>query len=133
MPHVQYYILPSEIWTPHYSRLSLSLSPSLPPSPSLPSSLPPSLPPLLSPSPQRDLGISSISTYFEDEDTDRVDAFEADLAEMKSRYYQEKLGFLRVDSGVLAEQTKCYVVGVQWVLSYYLSWSAFMELVRPDN
>ena len=76
---------------------------------------------------QRDLGIPSIKTYFEEEDDDRVDSFESDLAGMKSRYYHEKLGFLRIDDSVLAEQAKCYVVGVQWVLSYYYhgvpSWS----------
>ena len=45
----------------------------------------------------------------------------------QANYYQEKLGFVRVDEKVLAEQAKCYVVGIQWVLSYYYlgvpSWS----------
>lgn len=81
-----------------------------------------SLPPL-----QRDLGIPSLNDYFDREDADRIDSFEADLADMKSRYYQEKLGFQRISSSVLAEQAKCYVVGIQWVLSYYYhgvpSWS----------
>ena len=77
--------------------------------------------------PQHDLGISNIGDYFEREDDNRINTFESDLAEMKSRYYCEKLGFLRIDSSVLSEQAKCYVVGVQWVLSYYYhgvpSWS----------
>lgn len=41
--------------------------------------------------------------------------------ELKSRYYQEKLGFLAVDENVLAELAKCYVVGLQWILYYYYS------------
>ena len=58
---------------------------------------------------------------------EKLDSFEHDFWELKTRYYQEKMGFVRVDEEVLAEQTKCYVVGVQWVLHYYYtgvpSWS----------
>ena len=58
---------------------------------------------------------------------EKLDSFERDFWELKTRYYQEKLGFARVDEEVLAEQAKCYVVGIQWVLHYYYtgvpSWS----------
>ena len=77
--------------------------------------------------PQRDLGIHSLEDYFKEEDEQWVGTFERDLAETKSVYYQEKMGFARVDEDVLLNQARCYVVGVQWVLQYYYtgvpSWS----------
>ena len=76
---------------------------------------------------QRDLGIPSLEAYFEVEDQDRMDSFEEELMQMKVNYYKEKMGFTHVDDAVLAEQAKCFVVGVQWVLHYYYtgvpSWS----------
>ena len=76
---------------------------------------------------QRDLGIPSLEAYFEEEDQDRMDSFEEELMQMKVNYYKEKMGFTHVDDAVLAEQAKCFVVGVQWVLHYYYtgvpSWS----------
>ncbi len=47
----------------------------------------------------------------------------------------EKLGFAHVDESVLAEQAKCYAVGIQWVLYYYYSgvpswsWSVIVVVV----
>ena len=76
---------------------------------------------------QRDLGIQSLKAYFEDEDQDRVDSFEQELMQIKINYYKEKMGFTDVDDAVLAEQAKCFVVGIQWILHYYYtgvpSWS----------
>ena len=92
---------------------SFSLLPSL--SPSLPFSFPPSC---------SEISVSQCQYPMRKK---RITSFEADLAAMKSCYYREKLNFLHVDSSVLAELAKCYLVGVQWVLSYYYhgvpSWS----------
>ena len=70
---------------------------------------------------QRDLNIPDLESYFAKEDQDVATSFDSDFTQLKARYYQEKLGFTCVDEAVLAEQTKCYVVGVQWVLHYYYS------------
>ena len=76
---------------------------------------------------QRDLGIQSLESYFEAEDKDRVESFEKELLQLKERYYCEKFGFVRTDRSVLRELSRCYIVGVQWVLAYYFtgvpSWS----------
>jgi 5'-3' exoribonuclease 1 len=71
---------------------------------------------------QRDLGIKgSVKEYFKEEDKDRDTLLEADFSKFKAKYYQEKMGFTNVNRGVLEEQAKCYVVGIQWILHYYYS------------
>ena len=54
------------------------------------------------------------------------------LTPLQTKYYKEKMSFVHVDEGVLAEQAKCYVVGIQWVLYYYYtgvpSWSWYAQL-----
>ncbi|XP_065842209.1 5'-3' exoribonuclease 1-like isoform X2 [Oscarella lobularis] len=60
---------------------------------------------------------------------DRGGLFASEFAQRKKTYYREKLGFDDVDSGALKEQSKCYVVAIQWILHYYFngvpSWSWF--------
>ena len=57
----------------------------------------------------------------------RNDQFVTDVAAMKAIYYQEKFGIEKVTEQKLSELAKCYIVGLQWVLSYYYtgvpSWS----------
>lgn len=65
--------------------------------------------------------MSSMESYFEAEDRDRVECFEKELLQLKEHYYREKFGFLRIDHSILRELSRCYIVGVQWVLSYYFS------------
>ena len=59
--------------------------------------------------------------YFKEEDKDRDTLLEADFSKFKAKYYQEKMGFTNMNRGVLEEQAKCYVVGIQWILHYYYS------------
>lgn len=98
---------------------SFSLSSSL----FLPSSLLFSLFPLS----QRDLDIPDLESYFEDEDTNRMDQFEFDMSTHKGLYYRNKFQFTDVSEGPINELAKCYIVGIQWILSYYYtgvpSWS----------
>ena len=70
---------------------------------------------------QRDLGIKSVDDYFKKEDEDMETMLESDFSKFKAKYYQEKMGFSSVNKGVLEEQAKCYVVGIQWILNYYYS------------
>ena len=76
---------------------------------------------------QRDLNIPNMKSYFEDEDVDFKDNFEREMHEMKCKYYKDKFDLDVVNSNTVSEICKCYVVGVQWVLSYYYtgvpSWS----------
>ena len=74
---------------------------------------------------QRDLGISD--SYFEQEDADRVNNFEKDMYAQKSLYYKQKFDMEVVTQEKIHELAKCYIIGLQWVLSYYYtgvpSWS----------
>lgn len=64
-----------------------------------------------------------------EEFADRDELFHNDFLQHKKTYYQKKLGFHDIDSSVLKEQAKGYVVAVQWILGYYYhgvpSWSWF--------
>ena len=77
--------------------------------------------------PKRDLGISDLEAYFKEEDNDFNDQFEADLFDFKATYYREKFSLTEVSVKTIDSLVKSYVVGIQWVLSYYYtgvpSWS----------
>eukprot|EP00118_Oscarella_pearsei_P002981 m.12490 g.12490 ORF g.12490 m.12490 type:complete len:1544 (+) comp24099_c0_seq1:68-4699(+) len=61
--------------------------------------------------------------------TDRGKLFLTEFQQHKKEYYREKLGFDDIDSGAMREQSKTYVVAIQWILHYYFngvpSWSWF--------
>lgn len=76
---------------------------------------------------QRDLGISDVDAYFEQEDIDCVNQFEQELLAQKHLYYQQKFELQVLTPETIHELAKSYIVGIQWVLSYYYtgvpSWS----------
>uniref|UniRef100_A0A673G8C0 5'-3' exoribonuclease 1 n=1 Tax=Sinocyclocheilus rhinocerous TaxID=307959 RepID=A0A673G8C0_9TELE len=62
---------------------------------------------------------------FEDGEDD--DMFETEFRQYKRTYYMTKMGVEVVSDEFLANQAKCYVEGIQWILHYYYhgvqSWS----------
>lgn len=61
------------------------------------------------------------------EDEEEDDLFETEFSQYKRTYYMTKMGVDVVSDEFLANQARCYVDGVQWVLHYYYhgvqSWS----------
>ncbi|XP_053186193.1 5'-3' exoribonuclease 1 isoform X1 [Scomber japonicus] len=62
----------------------------------------------------------------EDEEEEE-DMFETEFRQYKRTYYMTKMGVDVVSDEFLAQQAKCYVEGIQWILHYYYhgvqSWS----------
>ncbi|XP_051556406.1 5'-3' exoribonuclease 1-like isoform X2 [Myxocyprinus asiaticus] len=62
-----------------------------------------------------------------DEDGEDDDMFETEFRQYKRTYYMTKMGVEVVSDEFLANQAKCYVEGIQWILHYYYhgvqSWS----------
>ncbi|XP_077080595.1 5'-3' exoribonuclease 1 isoform X2 [Siphateles boraxobius] len=62
-----------------------------------------------------------------EEDGDDDDMFETEFRQYKRTYYMTKMGVEVVSDEFLANQAKCYVEGIQWILHYYYhgvqSWS----------
>ncbi|XP_034038909.1 5'-3' exoribonuclease 1 [Thalassophryne amazonica] len=61
------------------------------------------------------------------EDDEEDDLFETEFRQYKRTYYMTKMSVDVVSDEFLAEQAKCYVEGIQWILHYYYhgvqSWS----------
>uniref|UniRef100_A0A8C1DQD7 5'-3' exoribonuclease 1 n=2 Tax=Cyprinus carpio TaxID=7962 RepID=A0A8C1DQD7_CYPCA len=61
------------------------------------------------------------------EDGEDDDMFETEFRQYKRTYYMTKMGVEVVSDEFLANQAKCYVEGIQWILHYYYhgvqSWS----------
>ncbi|XP_075058040.1 5'-3' exoribonuclease 1 isoform X2 [Mixophyes fleayi] len=62
-----------------------------------------------------------------DEDPEDDDIFETEFRQYKRAYYMSKMGVEVVSDEFLADQAKCYVQAIQWILHYYYhgvqSWS----------
>ncbi|XP_030607543.1 5'-3' exoribonuclease 1 isoform X2 [Archocentrus centrarchus] len=62
-----------------------------------------------------------------DEEEEEDDLFETEFRQYKRTYYMNKIGVDVVSDEFLANQAKCYVEGIQWILHYYYhgvqSWS----------
>ncbi|XP_056600072.1 5'-3' exoribonuclease 1 isoform X1 [Triplophysa dalaica] len=62
-----------------------------------------------------------------EEDGEDDDMFETEFRQYKRTYYMTKIGVEVVSDEFLANQAKCYVEGIQWILHYYYhgvqSWS----------
>ncbi|KAG7457013.1 hypothetical protein MATL_G00241860 [Megalops atlanticus] len=62
-----------------------------------------------------------------EEDGEDDDIFETEFRQYKRSYYMTKMGVEVVSDEFLANQAKCYVEGIQWILHYYYhgvqSWS----------
>ncbi|XP_063772070.1 5'-3' exoribonuclease 1 isoform X2 [Pseudophryne corroboree] len=62
-----------------------------------------------------------------DEDQEEEDIFETEFRQYKRAYYMSKMGVEIVSDEFLADQAKCYVQAIQWILHYYYhgvqSWS----------
>uniref|UniRef100_A0A673GCT4 5'-3' exoribonuclease 1 n=1 Tax=Sinocyclocheilus rhinocerous TaxID=307959 RepID=A0A673GCT4_9TELE len=62
-----------------------------------------------------------------EEDGEDDDMFETEFRQYKRTYYMTKMGVEVVSDEFLANQAKCYVEGIQWILHYYYhgvqSWS----------
>lgn len=76
-------------------------------------------------SPQRLVGGGRSTQADDDEEED--DLFETEFRQYKRTYYMTKMGVDVVSDEFLAQQAKCYVEGIQWILHYYYhgvqSWS----------
>uniref|UniRef100_A0A671M5A8 5'-3' exoribonuclease 1 n=1 Tax=Sinocyclocheilus anshuiensis TaxID=1608454 RepID=A0A671M5A8_9TELE len=61
------------------------------------------------------------------EDGEDDDMFETEFRQYKRTYYMTKMGIEVISDEFLANQAKCYVEGIQWILHYYYhgvqSWS----------
>uniref|UniRef100_A0A3Q3IY83 5'-3' exoribonuclease 1 n=1 Tax=Monopterus albus TaxID=43700 RepID=A0A3Q3IY83_MONAL len=70
-------------------------------------------------------GLAAEEEAAKDEEED--DLFETEFSQYKRTYYMTKMGVDVVSDEFLANQARCYVDGVQWVLHYYYhgvqSWS----------
>lgn len=64
-----------------------------------------------------------------DDEEEEDDIFETEFRQYKRTYYMTKMGVDVVSDEFLADQAKCYVEGLQWILHYYYhgvqSWSWF--------
>lgn len=62
-----------------------------------------------------------------DDEEEEDDIFETEFRQYKRTYYMTKMGVDVVSDEFLADQAKCYVEGLQWILHYYYhgvqSWS----------
>nr|XP_046264541.1 5'-3' exoribonuclease 1 isoform X2 [Scatophagus argus] len=62
-----------------------------------------------------------------DDEEEEDDMFETEFRQYKRTYYMTKIGVDVVSDEFLAQQAKCYVEGIQWILHYYYhgvqSWS----------
>ncbi|XP_029930281.1 5'-3' exoribonuclease 1 [Myripristis murdjan] len=62
-----------------------------------------------------------------EEEEEEDDMFETEFRQYKRTYYMTKMGVDVVSDEFLANQAKCYVEGIQWILHYYYhgvqSWS----------
>ncbi|KAJ3594424.1 hypothetical protein NHX12_003731 [Muraenolepis orangiensis] len=62
-----------------------------------------------------------------EEEEEEDDIFETEFRQYKRTYYMTKMGVDVVSNEFLANQAKCYVEGIQWILHYYYhgvqSWS----------
>ncbi|KAF7223264.1 5'-3' exoribonuclease 1 isoform X1 [Nothobranchius furzeri] len=62
-----------------------------------------------------------------DDEEEEDDLFETEFRQYKRTYYMTKMGVDVVSDEFLAEQARCYVEGIQWILHYYYhgvqSWS----------
>uniref|UniRef100_A0A8C4EAX6 5'-3' exoribonuclease 1 n=1 Tax=Dicentrarchus labrax TaxID=13489 RepID=A0A8C4EAX6_DICLA len=62
-----------------------------------------------------------------DDEEEEDDMFETEFRQYKRTYYMTKIGVDVVSDDFLAQQAKCYVEGIQWILHYYYhgvqSWS----------
>uniref|UniRef100_A0A1A7XG93 5'-3' exoribonuclease 1 n=3 Tax=Iconisemion striatum TaxID=60296 RepID=A0A1A7XG93_9TELE len=62
-----------------------------------------------------------------DDEEEEDDMFETEFRQYKRTYYMTKMGVDVVSDGFLADQARCYVEGIQWILHYYYhgvqSWS----------
>uniref|UniRef100_A0AAX7TSR9 5'-3' exoribonuclease 1 n=1 Tax=Astatotilapia calliptera TaxID=8154 RepID=A0AAX7TSR9_ASTCA len=62
-----------------------------------------------------------------DDEEEEDDIFETEFRQYKRTYYMSKIGVDVVSDEFLANQAKCYVEGIQWILHYYYhgvqSWS----------
>ncbi|XP_028282686.1 5'-3' exoribonuclease 1 isoform X2 [Parambassis ranga] len=62
-----------------------------------------------------------------DDEEEEDDMFETEFRQYKRTYYMTKMGVDVVSDDFLANQAKCYVEGIQWILHYYYhgvqSWS----------
>ncbi|XP_056148713.1 5'-3' exoribonuclease 1 [Lampris incognitus] len=62
-----------------------------------------------------------------EEEEEEDDIFETEFRQYKRMYYMTKMGVDVVSDEFLANQAKCYVEGIQWILHYYYhgvqSWS----------
>ncbi|OCT80912.1 5'-3' exoribonuclease 1 [Xenopus laevis] len=62
-----------------------------------------------------------------EDDEDEDDLFETEFRQYKRTYYMSKMGVEVVSDEFLADQAKCYVLAIQWILHYYYhgvqSWS----------
>lgn len=65
----------------------------------------------------------------EGEEEEEDDMFETEFRQYKRTYYMTKMGVDVVSEEFLANQARCYVEGIQWILHYYYhgvqSWSWF--------
>nr|XP_060623773.1 5'-3' exoribonuclease 1 isoform X1 [Anolis sagrei ordinatus] len=68
----------------------------------------------------------TLKTALEDE-PEEDDLFETEFRQYKRTYYMTKMGVEVVSDDFLADQAKCYVQAIQWILHYYYhgvqSWS----------
>uniref|UniRef100_A0A8C5SCD5 5'-3' exoribonuclease 1 n=1 Tax=Laticauda laticaudata TaxID=8630 RepID=A0A8C5SCD5_LATLA len=75
--------------------------------------------------------VETSKTALEDELEDDG-LFEAEFRQYKRTYYMTKLGVEVVSNDFLADQAKCYVQAIQWILHYYYhgvqSWSCISAL-----
>ncbi|XP_017276378.1 5'-3' exoribonuclease 1 isoform X2 [Kryptolebias marmoratus] len=62
-----------------------------------------------------------------DDEEEEDDMFETEFRQYKRTYYMTKMGVDVVSDEFLADQARCYVEGIQWILHYYYhgvqSWS----------
>uniref|UniRef100_A0A8C6ZMF9 Uncharacterized protein n=1 Tax=Nothoprocta perdicaria TaxID=30464 RepID=A0A8C6ZMF9_NOTPE len=74
----------------------------------------------------RQFFLTSFLDTLEDEPEDD-DLFETEFRQYKRTYYMTKMGVEVVSDDFLADQAKCYVQAIQWILHYYYhgvqSWS----------
>ena len=76
---------------------------------------------------QRDLGIKNMESFFDKEDREFKSNFDEEMYSLKCSYYRDKFDLEEVNDQTILQLGKGYVVGIQWVLSYYYtgvpSWS----------